>query len=166
MALFGSLQKELSALLVTWEKRLLSLPEDIIKTRSNNQNRTIKQIVGHMVDSVSNNTHRIIHLQYQESPLDFPDYANHGNNDRWIAIQNYQEEPWENLVQLWIYMHFHFLYVIENINSEKLQNVWMSGLNEEITLEEMVKDFPRHFKLHLSEINKLIGGTSKELTEK
>ena len=78
--------KELLQLVNEWELRLLSLPEDVIGNRRNSQNRTIKQIVGHMVDSASNNTHRIIHLQYNASPLIYPDYANLGNNDRWIAI--------------------------------------------------------------------------------
>ena len=109
-----------------------------------------------MVDSASNNTHRIVHLQYQPSPLIFPCYATHGNNDRWIAIQNYQDEDWNDLVQLWKYSNVHICHVIGNINPEKLNNVWISGHNEEISLEAMVVDFPRHFKLHLNEIDELI----------
>ena len=83
--------------------KLFRFPKEVITQRRNTQNRTIKQIVGHMVDSASNNTHRVVHLQYRESPLEFPNYATYGNNDRWIAIQNYQDENWENLVQLWKY---------------------------------------------------------------
>jgi hypothetical protein len=83
---------ELIRLILEWEPKLVSLSEDIISFRRNSQNRTIKQIVGHMIDSATNNTHRIVHLQYQPSPLIYPDYANRGNNDRWIAIQNYQTE--------------------------------------------------------------------------
>jgi len=48
------------------------------------QHWTIKETIGHLIDSASNNTYRIIHLQYQQSPLVFPDYANLGNNDRLI----------------------------------------------------------------------------------
>ena len=111
-----------------------------------------------MVDSASNNTHRVVHLQYQSSPLMFPDYANLGNNDRWIAIQNYQKEDWNDLVQLWTFSNKHFVHVMQNINAEKLDNVWISGLNEEISLKAMVVDFPRHFKLHLNEIDELVSG--------
>jgi len=153
---FKSITQELLNLIKEWEPKLLALPEEVITERRNSQNRTIKQIVGHMVDSASNNTHRIIHLQYQQSPLIFPDYANLGNNDRWIAIQNYQDEEWNNLVQLWKYTNIHIVYVIQNINTEKLDNVWISALNEKISLKAMVVDFPRHFKLHCDEINELI----------
>ena len=155
---FESISRELLSLVEEWEPKLLALSDEVITQRLNNQNRTIKQIVGHMVDSASNNTHRVIHLQYQPSPLIFPDYANLGNNDRWIAVQNYQGEDWNDLVPLWKYSNKHFVHVIRNINTEKLDHVWISGLNEEISLEAMVVDFPRHFRLHLDEINALISG--------
>jgi hypothetical protein len=148
---------ELLSLLQEWVPKLLSIPDEIREKRINKQNRSIQQIVGHMVDSVSNNTHRIIHLQYQTTPISFPDYANLGNNDRWIAIQNYQEENWHNLVQLWKYTNLHFIHLVEQINIEKLDHVWISALNQQVTLREMVLDYLRHFKLHLNEIDELIG---------
>ena len=148
--------KELLQLVNEWEIRLLSLPEDVIGNRRNSQNRTIKQIVGHMVDSASNNTHRIIHLQYNASPLIYPDYANLGNNDRWIAIQNYQNENWQNLVQLWKYSNLHIAHVIDNVNPEKLNNEWISALQQRVSLEAMILDYLSHFKLHLNEIEDLI----------
>ena len=148
--------KELLRLVSEWELRLLSLPEEVIGNRRNIQNRTIKQIVGHMVDSASNNTHRIIHLQYNMSPLIYPDYANLGNNDRWIAIQNYQNENWENLVQLWKYSNLHIAHVIDNVNPEKLNNEWISALQQRVSLKAMILDYLSHFKLHLNEIEDLI----------
>ena len=58
----------------------------MITFRPNKENWTIKETIGQMIDSESNNTYRTIHLQYQTYPLIFPDYANFGNNDRWVAI--------------------------------------------------------------------------------
>ncbi|MBN1816397.1 MAG: hypothetical protein JW828_03495 [Sedimentisphaerales bacterium] len=153
---FSAIGQELRDLIEEWEPKLLALDRRIINKRRNSQNRTVKQIVGHMVDSASNNTHRIVHLQYQKSPLEFPNYATFGNNDRWIAIQNYQEEDWHTLVQLWKYTHIHIAHVIQNIDPEKLENQWKSGPNETISLRAMVVDFPRHFKLHCKEIEVLV----------
>ncbi len=153
---FDPVCTELLSLIDEWEPKLSALPEDVITVRRNNQNRCIKQILGHMVDSASNNTHRIVHLQYQQSPLIFPDYANFGNNDRWIAIQNYEAEEWTGLIQLWKHSNIHIVHVIRNINESKLNNVWLSGLNEKVSLKAMVIDYLRHFKLHLDEINELI----------
>ena len=153
---FKTLANEITSLVNEWVIKLISLPEEVITQRRNSQNRTIKQIVGHLVDSASNNTHRTVHLQYRETPLDFPNYATFGNNDRWIAIQNYQDENWENLVQLWKYSILHFAHVIQQINPEKLGNVWLGGDDEQVTLKEMVEYFLPHFKLHLGEIEELI----------
>lgn len=158
---FLSIASKLEALIQEWEKKLSSLPKDLITQKRNDQNRTIKQIVGHMVDSASNNTHRVVHLQYQNSPLVFPNYATEGNNDRWIAIQDYQNENWDNLIQLWKYSNLHYAHVIKNIKSEDINKEWISSPNHNITLQTMVLDFPRHFELHLTEINALINKNSE-----
>jgi hypothetical protein len=156
MKQFENLAAEIIILVNEWEPKLISFPEEIISQRKNSQNRTIKQIVGHMVDSASNNTHRVVHLQYRELPLRFPNYATYGNNDRWIAIQNYQDENWQNLVQHWKYSNVHFAHVIQNINPEMLQNEWLSDVGEKITLKKMVESYLPHFNLHLGEIEELI----------
>lgn len=156
MTKFKYIAEEIRLMVSDWEIKFKSLTKDSRTIPRNEQNRTIKQIVGHMIDSVSNNTHRIVHLQYQESPFDFPNYATCGNNEKWITIQNYQDANWEELIQHWKYAHLHFAYVIQNINPEKLENKWITEEGAAMTLQDMVEDFPRHFKLHLDEIVELI----------
>ncbi len=153
---FEPMCKELLNLITTWESILLALPQDILTQRRNSQNRTIKQIVGHMCDSASNNTHRTIHLQYQKSPLIFPNYASYGNNDRWIAIQNYQDEDWKNLVNLWKYSNIHLVHIFRNVDITKLENTWEADTHKFISMRDGMEDYLRHFKLHLDEITELI----------
>lgn len=162
MAGFEEVSKEIIGLVSKWEGKLLSLPEAMITQRRNSQNRNIKQITGHLVDSASNNTHRVVHLQYRESPVEFPNYASLGNNDRWIGIQNYQAENWQNLVQHLKFSMLHFAHVIQQIDSSKLNNVWVAGENKHITLQKMVDDFVPHFKLHLGEIEELAARPSQD----
>jgi hypothetical protein len=153
---FDSLSGEIESLVNEWEIVLNNLPQEVISQNTNSQNRTIKQILGHIIDSASNNTHRIVHLQYQPSPLIFPNYATFGNNDRWITIQDYQNEDWNILVLHWKYSLLHISHVIKNVKADKLTCEWISGPGEKVTLESMIIDFPRHLKLHLSEISELI----------
>lgn len=150
--------QELLSLIEEWEPKLLSLSEEVLTTRQNKQQRTIKQIMGHMIDSATNNTHRIVHLQYQPSPLIYPDYANLGNNDRWIAIQDYKTENWNNLVQLWKYSNIHIVHVINRVNADKLNNEWITALNVKVSLKSMIQNYTGHIKLHLNEIEELITG--------
>jgi hypothetical protein len=153
---FRANNQELLDLIDVWEPRFSMLEEHGVTARRNSQNRNIKQIVGHMVDSASNNTHRIVHLQYQPSPFTFPCYASFGNNDRWIAIQDYESENWTNLVQLWKYINLHIVHVINNVNEDKLDNLWISANGENVSLKSMIIDYLRHFKLHLGEIEELL----------
>jgi len=143
-------------LLEVWEPKLMALPEEIISERTNSQNRSIRQILGHLVDSASNNTHRIIHLQYGKSPLSFPNYATEGNNDRWIELQDYQHEEWHNLVKLWRYTNQHLIHVIRNVNPDKLDNQWQSSETKLISLRENIEGYLPHFILHLNEMEELI----------
>jgi hypothetical protein len=155
---FEPITKGLLSLIEEWEPKLSGLSISVITERRNSQNRTIKQIVGHMIDSASNNTHRIVHLQYQASPLRFPNYATYGNNDRWIAIQNYQDEDWENMINIWKFSNLHIVHVIENVDPSKLNNEWFYDEKTLISLKDGIIDYLRHFKLHLDEIDELILG--------
>jgi hypothetical protein len=147
---------EIVSLIEVWEPKLSPLSQEILNFRRNKQNRTIKQILGHLIDSTSNNTHRVVHLQYQPGPFSFPNYATFGNNDRWIAIQDYQNEDWNIMIQLWKYSLLHFCHVIKNVKDDKLDNEWISEPDKTIILKAMIVDFPRHLKLHLSEISELL----------
>jgi len=147
---------EILSLIKEWESKLTSLPNKTITEFRNSQNRSIKQVLGHLIDSTSNNTHRVVHMQYQQSPFSFPNYATFGNNDRWIAIHNYQNEDWQAMIQLWKYSLLHFCHIIKNVNDDKLENEWISGPDKNITFRTMILDFPRHLKLHLNEIKELI----------
>jgi hypothetical protein len=156
MNLFYPLTQEIFDLINQWEPTLQSLPDLLITKKRNSQNRTIKQILGHLIDSASNNIHRIVHFQYQESPINFPDYAHFGNNDKWIAIQNYQDENWNDIISLWKYSNIHLIHVIRNIDSSNLDKIWIAATKEKIPMRNMVTDYPRHLKLHLNEIKELI----------
>jgi hypothetical protein len=152
----------IQSLISEWETKLSELPQDIITLRRNIQQRSIKQILGHMIDSASNNIHRIVHMQYQTDPSAFPNYASNGNNDRWIAIQNYQEEDWQQMILLWKCTNLHLIHVISNVNPFKLNNRWNCSNNKYLTLRQCIEGYLRHFKLHLDEIDNLINMDSTE----
>ena len=140
-------------LITIWEPKLAKLPPNTITQKWNRQNRTIKQIVGHMIDSASNNHQRMIRLQYN-SMLTFPDYRQ--DNDLWISLQNYQNEDWNNLVQLWKYYNLHMIQVIQSVDQTKLTNYWTDFEGTKVTLQEMIEGYLWHIDLHFNEILELI----------
>ncbi len=153
---FAPVADEIRSLVEEWESRLQAIPVAVLSDKTNSQNRTVKQILGHLVDSASNNLHRIVHLQYGASPLFFPDYAAHGNNDRWIAIQGYQSEDWSTIVQLWKWSNLHLAYVIGRVDKAKSGNQWIAGTGEFISLNDVIINYLPHLKLHLNQIAELL----------
>jgi len=150
---FSNITNEISKVIEIWEPKLTNLPIDTISQKRNNQNRTIKQILGHLIDSASNNHQRMIRLQYN-SDLIFPDYRQ--DNDLWIALQDFQNEDWNILIQLWKYFNLHMIQVIKSVDQSKLDNYWHDFEGTKVTLKQMIEDFLCHIDLHLNEIQELI----------
>jgi hypothetical protein len=153
---FTSVTTGILELTEAWEPRLMAIPEEVLSGRRNIQQRTIRQILGHLADSVSNNTHRIIHLQYRDNPMEYPNYASDGNNDRWIAIQNFQAEDWSALVQYWKWMNVHIVHVINNIQIDTVDHTWVASPGRYISMREMIIGYLDHLRLHLREIEELL----------
>ena len=70
---FSYITDEILRYIEAWEQKLVDLPVDTITQKRNRQNRTIKQILGHLIDPAANNHQRIVRLQYNEK-LIFLDY--------------------------------------------------------------------------------------------
>ena len=86
----------------TWEQKLIDLPVDTITKKRNKQNRTIKQILDHLVDSAANNHQRVVRLQYNDK-LDFPDYQQDNDLNTLSCgqpLQDYQNADWNITIQL------------------------------------------------------------------
>ena len=115
------------------EKLLSSLPVEVITQRRNAQNRTIKQILGHLIDSASNNHQRMVRLQYSKDLLFFPDYTQ--DNNLWIALQDYQNEDWANLIQLWKCYNLHIIQIINSVDKNRLDSYWCDFTGAKVTLQ-------------------------------
>ena len=147
------LQMGFYSILILWEQKLIDLQFDTITKRRNKQNRTIKQIMGHLIDSAANNHQRMIRLQYNDK-LDFPDYQQ--DNDLWIALQDYQNADWNITIQLWKYYNLHMIQVIKSVDHTKLENSWRNFEGITVTLRQMIDGYLGHIELHLGEIQELI----------
>jgi len=136
-----------------WEPKLAALPEDIVSGRRNSQNRTIKEILGHLIDSASNNHQRMVRLQYNPK-LSFPDYQQ--DNDLWIRLQDYQHADWHDLVGLWKYYNLHLIRMMRSVNRDSLRHTWENYEGKTTTLQQMIEGYISHTNLHLNEIQELI----------
>lgn len=106
-----------------------------------------KQIIGHLIDSASNNHQRFVRVQHTDG-LQMPGYE----QEQWVAAQNYQSEPWSELLAFWKSYNQHLLHVMANIPEEKLANTVRVGDGELVTLGFLVEDYVKHLQQHLQQI--------------
>ena len=106
-----------------------------------------KEIIGHLIDSASNNHQRFVRAQYADK-LTSPKYS----QDEWITLQNYQHQNVEQLINLWFTYNTQLAWVIENIHHLKLETPCVIGNDEAVTLRFLVEDYIEHMVHHLQQI--------------
>ncbi len=117
-----------------------------------------KEIVGHLIDSASNNHQRFVRAQFKDDLL-FPGY----DQDAWVAAQRYQETPWSALVELWRAYNLHLARVMaatpeaarlrEHRRHNFHQIAWQTvPEGEPTTLDYFMRDYVTHLRHHLGQI--------------
>lgn len=117
-----------------------------------------KEIIGHLIDSAANNHQRFVRAQFTDD-LVFQGYE----QEKWVRVQGYAGEPWQQLVQLWKYYNLHLLHVMsltpeaERTKARVKHNLdeiaWKTvAATETVTLEYFMRDYVVHMKNHLRQI--------------
>ena len=120
-----------------------------------------KEVLGHLLDSASNNNQRFVRAQLADE-LTFPGYE----QERWVAAQGYAEAPWGELVELWRLANRRLAAVMRHIPAEKLSVPCRIGSGNPITLGWIVEDYLRHLEHHLEQIPAARGGILDSNKEK
>lgn len=122
---------------------LSAIAEATTKERAGGQ-WSRKQILGHLIDSASNNHQRFVRAQVSPGSS-FPKYQ----QEEWVAAQLYADRPWLELVALWAAYNRHLLHLMEVAPQPATIRV---GDAEPVTLEFLMTDYVRHLKHHLDQI--------------
>lgn len=133
--------------------KLLELDEGLASTPPAGMRWSRRQILGHLIDSASNNHHRFVRAQLQPTMF-FPRYA----QDEWVAAQGYAERPWLELVEFWHLFNRHLLHVMRRVPGPALSHVCGVSPDEPSTLQEHMIDYVVHLEHHLDQI---LGGVGR-----
>lgn len=106
-----------------------------------------KEVLGHLIDSASNNHQRFVRASLQPS-LDFPGYDQDGNT----GVQAPQEADWGLLISLWSSYNRYLAHVIARLSPEKLDTQCRIGTGKPVTLAFLANDYLRHLLHHLEQI--------------
>ena len=117
-----------------------------------------KQIVGHLIDSASNNHGRFVRAQGRDD-LAFDGY----DGEHWVDAQRYDEAAWRDLVELWRAYNAHLARVVAAIPDEELDRPRTPHtldriafravpLDRPATLRYLVEDYVAHLESHVRQI--------------
>jgi DinB superfamily len=127
--------------------RLAALNEAGVTSPSEPGKWSKKEILGHLIDSASNNHQRFVRAQLS-TPLVFPAYA----QNEWVETQAYASEAWSDLVELWAAYNRHLLHAVAQIPEESLGHLCKIGDGKQVTLSFLVEDYVDHLEHHLSQL--------------
>ena len=138
--------------------RLLSMSDGQASAKREEGKWSAKEIVGHLIDSASNNHQRFVRAQLEED-LVFDGYEQEG----WVLVQAYAREDWPQLVNLWKLYNLHIAHVMRQApEAERLRPRARHNLHEicaaavskdePATLEQLMRDYIVHLKNHLRQI--------------
>jgi hypothetical protein len=106
-----------------------------------------RQVIGHLIDSASNNHQRFVRASLADS-LEFPGYDQNG----WAGSQVAEEADWSLLVALWVNYNRYLAHVIAHLPPAKLVVPIRIGQNEPVTLKFLAEDYLAHMVHHLRQI--------------
>ena len=137
---------------------LRAIPEPVASRHPKPGKWSPKEIIGHLIDSASNNHQRFVRAQWQED-LVFPGYS----QDRWVASQRYQDAPWEELLDLFESFNRQLVRVMAAIPADvrerprtrhNFHRIAFRTLpeTEPATLNYLMQDYVAHLEHHLRQI--------------
>lgn len=126
--------------------QLLSEEDEKEFIRKPSPNKWSKQeILGHLIDSATNNHQRFVRSQFENIPL-IP-----YNQNEWNKCNYYNNFKKHQLISFWISYNEQILQLIQLIPKELLLKKCNTG-NDSHTIEFLFDDYVEHLEHHLKQI--------------
>jgi hypothetical protein len=142
-----ALSTQLLKLIDTAEPVLAQIDESLSKERLLAGGWSRKQLIGHLIDSASNNHQRFVRASLQDS-LTLPGYDQEGN----VRVEAFQQAAWPLLLSLWSSYNRFLAHVIAHLPESQLQTACRIGDDDPVTLEFLATDYVAHLKHHLQQM--------------
>jgi DinB superfamily len=107
-----------------------------------------KQILGHLLDSATNNYRRFVLCCLQSAPYPIMVY----DQDGWVACGAYQSAPAEELLQLWTLYNQQLARLLAHLPTDALSHRCQFENGYAVTLSWLVEDYVVHLEHHVRQI--------------
>lgn len=124
---------------------LAKIPLEAFESKPAPEKWSKKEILGHLIDSATNNHQRFVRAQFEAEP--FIRYDQNG----WNEASGYSKMDREHLIAFWKIYNQHLVLLIRQIPKENLDRTCHTG-EEAHTLEWLIVDYVVHLEHHLRQL--------------
>lgn len=137
----------LQHLINTIPDKLRAIPDVNFSHKPAPEKWSKKEIIGHLIDSATNNHHRFVRAQFEDTPK--ITYA----QDNWNAASRYQDMDSEHIISFWASYNQHLIEVVKRIPEADMLRECNNGREKDVTLEWLITDYVSHIEHHLRQID-------------
>ncbi len=152
-----SISKDLNKTVQDFYKKYKNLDDKKASLRPEPGEWSLKEIIGHLINSASNNHQRFIGLQFV---AEMANPEHHKYQIEWIGVERFNDLPLSDIMLLWKQYNILLAHIIDTVDKEKLGNYLATG-DKKMTLEFLITDYYRHLKDHLVQFEKTLARVRK-----
>jgi len=135
----------LNCIIDTAPKLLTEISEENMSAKPLADKWSKKEILGHLIDSATNNHQRFVRGQFEHNPEIRYD------QNKWNEFSYYQKIDSSQIINFWTIYNRQLIEIIKRIPIENLTNQIRIGENL-LTLEFIIIDYVDHLEHHLKKI--------------
>ena len=124
---------------------LIGIEDKIFNEKVKPDKWSKKEIIGHLIDSATNNHQRFVRGQFEEKPKISYDQNQWNNYNFYQQIDRYQ------VINFWTAYNRQLLELIKRIPQENLQRECVVG-EQLLTLEFLIIEYVEHLEHHLKQV--------------
>lgn len=124
---------------------LSNIDDNSFNEKPNPEKWSKKEIIGHLIDSATNNHQRFVRGQFEEKPNIVYDQNN------WNRYNFYQQIDKQQIIDFWTIYNKQILELIKKIPNENLQRECLVR-EKKFTLEFLINDYVEHLEHHLKQV--------------
>lgn len=138
--------KRLEYLCDTIPKLLTEIGEPAFSLKPTQNKWSKKEIIGHLIDSATNNHQRFVRGQFEETPTIVY------NQDKWNEYSFHQQIDGQQIINFWAISNRQLIEFVRRIPQENLQRERNSRDNKSYTLDFLFNDCVEHLEHHLRQV--------------
>ena len=126
-------------------KLLTEIDEETFSAKPGQDKWSKKEIIGHLIDSATNNHHRFVRVQFETAPAIVYD------QNKWNEYNFYQQIDKQQIILFWTIYNRQLIELVKRIPKESLERTCTVGGNS-LTLKFLIVDYVQHLEHHLRQV--------------